>query len=96
MFRQISVLDGQQDGFSTKFFMTLYLLSYLGSKPLECYKNENFQVVQQITEFYGKTIKRLVLPELQEKLSSLNLTIFNEHYRDQILLVNINTVYIRV
>lgn len=74
-FRVIAALRGQQVGFSTKFFMTVYLLSYLSSGPLECYKNENFQVVQQITEFYGKTIKRLVLPELQEKLSSLNLTI---------------------
>lgn len=38
-----------------KFFVNLYLLSYLGSGPPEFCKNANFQVVQQITEVYGKT-----------------------------------------
>lgn len=60
MFRQILTLDKLSAILVIRFLQpyTLYaILSYLSSQPLKFYKNENFQVAQQITE--------LTLPEHQ-------------------------------
>lgn len=53
MLRQIHALDGWSVSI-TSFFMPTFLPG-----PVEYCKNGNFQVVQQTTEFYRKTIQIL-------------------------------------